>query len=237
MTYKIKNILSWYNKYNKLDVIISTHNNKFELELSSKQISHLIGVHYTLNKDNKITGKQLYNYIKNKSDEQIYSLIKKNNPRELNDVKERINNFKYFMENLESATLYEQTHKNTKIKSIFLLVKKEDNSYLQLGIAKNRNYTDYLETFLVRKDNNYIKNSKIKEKVISIETYNEQDELIPFSFNEEKNKKLLEEYYKNKNNQNKQKTFKEKLEEKLTTKQKEKEKNLTTKEKNINIEK
>ena len=55
---------------------------------------------------------------------------------------------------------------------------------------------DFLKTYFVEPNNEYFKNSNIVELVRSIERYDEKEKIyVPFSFDEEKNKKLLEEFY------------------------------------------
>lgn len=188
MNNNIKEIFNWYDKFNNENIVIKTKNNEFDLVLTSKGLAHLLGLHY-ISKNNKLRGYRLYSQVKNKTDEEIFSLIKDKNPDKLNNIKLRVENFKYFMKNLEKATLYEQSNKNSKIKSKFLMVKGEENKYLHLAVARDREYEDYLETFIVRKDNEYFKNSSIKEPVLSIEKYID-DKLVPFSFDERKNEML-----------------------------------------------
>ncbi|MBF0715347.1 PBECR4 domain-containing protein [Gemelliphila palaticanis] len=189
---KIKEILEWYKQFNKSDIVIKTTNNEFGLEISNKSLPHLLGMQYATK--NSLRGYRLYEFISNKTDEEIYNLIRENNSEMLNSIKERVNSFKYFMENLDEAILVEQTHPNTKIKSDHLLVKGNNGNYLQIGIARDREDTDYFETYIVRNDDIYFKDSNIKEKVISIEKYVD-DELVPFSFDKKKELKLLLDYY------------------------------------------
>lgn len=87
------------------------------------------------------------------------------------------------MENLESASVVEMTSELTKIKSDYLIIKDNDNKYLQLGI-KNIGYEDVFETILISSDNIYFKDTTINEKIVSIEKYNDNFELEPFSFRE-----------------------------------------------------
>lgn len=187
---KIKKIFEWYNKYSDKDIIISTEDMDFYIKLNNKLLPHLLGLQYST-KD-RLKGYKLYNFIKNKTDKEIYNNISKYNPNMLKSVKLRINNFKYFMENLDKAVLYNQTNTKTKLKSNYLLVKTNDDKYLHLGINQNESEEAYLETFIVRNDNSYFKDSLIQKKVVSIETYNEQDELVPFSFKETELDKLKE---------------------------------------------
>lgn len=191
MSTKIKEIFDWYKKFDNIDLLIKTETKNFNININTKALSHILGLQYS--SEAKLKGRALYNYIKDKSDDEIYKLINRNNGDMLESVQNRINYFQPFMENLENAILFEQTNENSKIKSLFLLVELEDTKFLQLGIATDRDDLDYLETFIVRNDDLYIANSTIQENIISIERY-EDDELVPFSFNEEKNKILLQEY-------------------------------------------
>lgn len=186
---KIKEILDWYKQFNNTNVLIKTKNYDFEFEIENKHLPHLLGLHYSSIK--RLTGDRLYNFIKGKKDEEIYKMIKEYNPSKLNNIKERVNNFKYFMENLDKAKLFEQTNKNSKLKSNFLLVKTKDNKFLQLGIARDVENYEYLETFIVRNNDLYIKNSNLSEKVESIEKYDMlKNKFVPFSFDEIKNEML-----------------------------------------------
>lgn len=179
---EINNIFKWYNKFDKVDIVITTENNSFEITLLDRQLPHLLGLHYATNP--RLNGKKLYKFLLNKTDEVIYKRIEIYNPNILHQVKQRVDNFRYFLENIEYSTLYEQTNKNTKIKSNYLLTKINDNTYIQLGLVKDKNNFDYVETFIVREDDLYIKNSSICEPILSIQKYNENGELEKFSFKE-----------------------------------------------------
>ena len=186
---KIKEILDWYNQFNNTDIVIKTKTKEFNFEIRNKYLPHLLGLQYS--SINKLRGVRLYSFVYNKTEKELYNLIKINNENRLEDVKLRINNFKYFMENLDKAIIYEKTNETTKTKSNFLMVKTEKNKYLQLGVVKNDDLTDYLETFFVRKDNLYFKNSNLSEKVESIEKYDMlKNKFVPFSFDEIKNEML-----------------------------------------------
>ena len=60
------------------------------------------------------------------------------------------------------------------------------------------------ETYFLRNNDKFTQNSKIHENITEISKYDEKlKEYLPFSFEEERNKKLLEEYYlKKKENHN-----------------------------------
>lgn len=189
-TKTIKDILDWFSHYNKYDVIIKTASKEFEIEMKDRNLPHLLGLHYSSAKPLK--GRRLLNAVKNLSDDDIYRNIEKYNPNRLEMVKARVNHFKYFMENLENAYLYEQSHSGSKIKSDFLLVDMEDGSYLHLGIGNN-GLEDYLETFIVHHDDTYIKESQIKEQVEGLYRLDELMIPVPFSFDLEKNRILEEE--------------------------------------------
>lgn len=186
---KIKEILDWYNQFNNTDIVIKTKTKEFNFEIRNKYLPHLLGLQYS--SINKLRGVRLYSFVYNKTEKELYNLIKINNENRLEDVKLRINNFKYFMENLDKAIIYEKTNETTKTKSNFFMVKTEKNKYLQLGVVKNDDLTDYLETFFVRKDNLYFKNSNLSEKVESVEKYDMlKNKFVPFSFDEIKNEML-----------------------------------------------
>lgn len=195
MSRKIQEILEWYKQFNKSDIVIKTTNNEFGLEISNKRLPHLLGMQYTTKP--ALRGYRLYEFISNKTDEEIYNLIRENNSEMLKSVIDRVDSFKYFMENLEKAILVEQTHPETKIKSNYLLVEKENNNYCQIGIATDRQDTDYFETFIVRNDDLYFNKTNIKEQVTSIEKYVD-DELVPFSFDRKKELQLLLKYHEEK---------------------------------------
>lgn len=187
MSNRIKEILNWFSNFNKTDVVIKTESKEFEIGLRNSTLPHLLGLHYS--SERPLKGSRLYNAIKRLSDEQIYHNIEQHHPSKLEMVKSRVDNFQYFMENLESATLYEQTHPETKIKSDFLLVDIDDKQYLQLGLANNGG-EDYLETFIVRHDDSYFKDSQIKEQVEGLYRLDDDMLPVPFSFDLEKNRQL-----------------------------------------------
>ncbi len=190
MAKNIQQIMDWYRQFNKSDILIKSKTHEFEIGINDRQLPHLLGLHYVSR--SYLRGSKLYNHVKRLSDEDIFKRIEENHPDKLNMVKDRIQYFKYFMENLESAYLYEQSHPDTKIKSEFLLVDMEDGHYLHLGIGNN-GLEDYLETFIVRHDDTYIKESQIKEQVEGLYRLDELMIPLPFSFDLEKNRILEEE--------------------------------------------
>ncbi|MCI6272130.1 MAG: PBECR4 domain-containing protein [Erysipelotrichaceae bacterium] len=199
--YKVQEILKWYKQFNNTDIKISGESKSFDININNRSLPHLLGLHYINTKEHQIKGRGLYDYIiyNNLSDEEIYRRISSNNAFKINDVANRINTFKEFMENLENGYIYEQTNKYTNLKSSHLIVQTKDNKYLHLGIARENvgdfisdyivddSINAYLETYFERKDKEYFKDSKIFEKVKSIERYNDKGELEPFSFRQEKN--------------------------------------------------
>lgn len=187
---QVSQIFEWYKQFNKTDVVLKSSSHEFQFEISNNSLPHLLGLQYTTKNNTK--GFRLYNFVKGKNDDDIYDLIKKNNPHMLDAVKERLHNFRYFMENLEHSFLYEQTNEKSSIKSDYLLVETKDKKYLQLGIGRERGDKDYLETFIVRKDQLYFDKSTIKEPVESIHKLDSDNQLVPFSFDLEKNR-ILEE--------------------------------------------
>lgn len=185
MENKVQEIIKWWNKFNNMNIKISGIKKEFYLSLSKQILPHLLGLHYINSNKESLKGIRLYNHIKKNriSDRELYSLIQKHNPDYLDNVRDRITNFKAFMENLENGRIVEMTNSNTRIKSNYLIVQTEDNCIMQLGI-KDIGYEDVFETFFIRQDNDYFKNTSLNEPIISIEKYNENGELEKFSFKE-----------------------------------------------------
>lgn len=137
MTNQVKSIFEWYKQFNKTDIVLRSHTQELQVEINNNSLPHLLGLQYMSKR--KMKGYQLYNVVRKLNDEEIFSNISKNNPSMIYSVKERINYFRQFMENIESATLYEQTNENSKLKSQYLLVQTEDGKFLHLGIGKEEN--------------------------------------------------------------------------------------------------
>ena len=185
MENKVQKIIKWWNKFNNMNIKISGIKKEFYLSLNKQILPHLLGLHYINSNKESLKGIRLYNHIKKNriSDRELYSLIQKHNPDYLDNVHDRINNFRTFMENLETGRIVEMTNPNTRLKSNYLIVQSEDNYIMQIGI-KNIGYEDVFETFIVEKDDVYFKNTTINEPIISIQRYNENGELEKFSFKE-----------------------------------------------------
>lgn len=190
-----------WKKLSNLGLIIETDNNTFEIQVEKHSLPHLLGLHYMNSDTESLKGIRLFNKIlkDNLTDEQIYSMVNKNNPEQLSNVKRRVKYFQEFMYNLDKAIVVEMTNPKTKIKSHHLLLQIEDDKYLQLGIAKGE-AIDYFETFLISVDDFYFRESIIKEKVTGIYRYDENYEPVPFSFDPVKAGYLEYEYRKNKDN-------------------------------------
>lgn len=136
-TYHVQNIFKWYEQFNNIDIKISGETKEFELSINRRSLPHLSGLQY-INPigTKKINGRELYTYVQknNLSDEEIFGLVfRRNGVTKINDVANRINTFKSFMENLENAYIYENTNTYTKIKSNYLIVQTKDNNFLHLG--------------------------------------------------------------------------------------------------------
>lgn len=157
--------------------------------------------------DKKLSGREIYNLVKNNklSDQEIYDKVNTNNAEKLTNVKDRIENFQEFVENLEKSFIVEQTNSNTKIESNYLMIQSKDNLILHLGIRQGKiedtiedfsvfKKDSYMETFLVREDFNYFEKSKIMEEVKGIYKYNDEKERFEnFTFNDKRIEKSREE--------------------------------------------
>ena len=186
----IQNILNWYNNFNNKTINIVGLEKEFTIDIDNKNLAHLLGLQY-INNTGSIKGRRLYNYIKNSnlSDEQIYQSIASTNPSKLSSVRDRVDNIVGFLKNLHNAKIYEMTNVNSRIKSKFLGVDINDASIRMLGIAST-DYEDYLETFLVRTDDLYFRNSQIEDPVISITEILADGKEKLFSFDENRQLKL-----------------------------------------------
>lgn len=207
---KVQEILKIFGVLNNSEIEIKSKNLNFSMLFLKTQLLHLLGVHY-MNRDfRKIKGRELLREILHKdySDEEIYEKINKNNPEQLESVKGRIHYFKEFMFNLDKSQIVEMTNPQTKIKSHHLILQSVDEKYLQLGIAKG-DIIGYFETFLVRKNDDYFHDTTVSENITGIYRYDEECNLIPFSFNPEKAKKLEREYNEQKERENEQSDDKE----------------------------
>lgn len=213
MNYNVQNIFRWFNKFDKKDIRIQGKTKEFEIEIRNHYLVHLLGLQYINSNTKAMSGRMLYNYIQvnNLSDEDILSLVKKNNPNKFKSVTKRINTFQNFFEELENSYIVEKTNKSTQIKSNYLVIQLKNNSIMHLGINKNEmgdsigsfeiipKKDSYLETYFLQKNDKYYHNSNVYEKVVKIERYDEKEkEYVPFSFDDEKNKNLLKEYYSEK---------------------------------------
>ena len=185
MENKIKKIIEWFKTFDNSNIVIKSKNKQFAIKININSLPHLIGLHYAYASPMSMRGRNILRQIEknNFTEKNILDSVEKNNSEYLDAVKDRINNFKSFMENLETGRIVEMTNSNTSIKSNYLIVQTEDNCIMQLGI-KDIGYEDVFETFFIRQDNDYFKNTSLNEPIISIEKYNENGELEKFSFKE-----------------------------------------------------
>ena len=202
---KVQEILQWGKRIANLDLLIETNGMNFNIKIDRNVLPHLLGLHYVNPSSEGIRGIRLFNKVRKEklTDEEIYERINKNNPEQLDNVKNRIHYFKEFMYNLDKAKIVEMTNPTTKIKSHHLFLQSADEKYLQLGIAKGE-VADYLETFLISATDFYFSDSEINEEVTGIYRYDEECNLIPFSFDPVKAEKLEKEYNEQKDKENEQ---------------------------------
>ena len=214
-TYKVQEILNWYKKFENIDIKIQGNTKEFDIEIRDKYLPHLLGLQYINSNDSNIRGKRLYSYIKdnNLSDQQILSRVEQNyGPRKRRDIYNRIETFPDFLKNLEEGIIVEKTL-DTKMNVNYLIIQNKDDEFYHLGILSGSNGAllvefeniedkrekDFLKTYFVEANKDYFKDTSIVEQIKSIERYDEKEkEYMPFSFDDEKNKSLLKEYYSEK---------------------------------------
>ena len=192
MGYNIYNNLIKFSKYYNKKIILNFDNgDTIDFYFDKKTFAHLMGLHY-LNGNQKKAFVKHDNIVKYKqSDSEILEELKiYNYIREKNFIN-RTRLIEPCLTNLENANLVKMNKSpNSEIKSIYVLLEIDNKHFLELGVGQTENDQYYLETFLVRNNDNNIDYS-LNSKVLSIETY-ENDELKYFSFDTEKQAKLDE---------------------------------------------
>ena len=192
MEYSIYNILNEYVSYYGKNIIITFENfDNIDFYFDKKTFAHLMGLQYCRYKKNKafLFAEEIIN---NKySDNNIYNTLNRHKYLELSSFANRTNSIAPFLKNVENANLVIlDKSNNSHLESIYVLLEIDNKHFLELGVGQTENDQYYLETFLVRNNDNNIDYS-LNSKVLSIETY-ENDELKYFSFDSEKQAKLDE---------------------------------------------
>ena len=214
-TYKVQEIFDWYKKFENIDIKIQGNTKEFDIEIRNKYLPHLLGLQYINSNENNIRGKRLYSYIKdnNLSDQEILSRVEQNyGPGKRRDIYNRIETFQNFFKNLEEGIIVEKTLA-TKMNVNYLIIQNKDDEFYHLGILSGSNGAllvdfenvedkrekDFLKTYFVEPNKEYFKGTDIAEPIKSIEKYDEKEKIyVPFSFDKEKNEKLLKQFYSEK---------------------------------------
>ena len=217
MNYTVQNIFRWFNKFDKKDIRIQGKTKEFEIEIRNHYLVHLLGLQYINSNTKAMSGRMLYNYIQvnNLSDEDILSLVKKNNPNKFKSVTKRIDTFQNFLEELENSYIVEKTNKSTQIKSNYLVIQLKNNLIMHLGINKNEmgdsiesfeiipKKNSYLETYFLQKNGQKLPwepfgGTKVPTSFEMVFIFQGVRYTYGFSFDDKKNKNLLKEYYSEK---------------------------------------
>ena len=220
MGFEAKETIKWYEQFDNTNLVIKNNFKDINIKILKDNLPHLLGLHY-MYPGNKIPPARLIVEeinTKNMDDEEILKNVKKFNPNMLKSVKNRITTFKEFLENFENGVILENTKEDTNINSKLFVIKTKAKKIMHLGIKEISGVTmleDYsemnkkemkgiFETYFLRNNDKFTQNSKIHENITEISKYDEKlKEYLPFSFEKERNKKLLEEYYlKKKENHN-----------------------------------
>lgn len=190
--YKILNELNEIKQFYNKKIEIKLENNEIiDFYFDKKRLSHLLGLHY-LNKNKNSAYIVHDNIVKyNLTDKDILNQYKKYKYLNENDFINRLNNVIPFLQNIEKSIIVKRnSNNNSQIKSIYFLLQTKDNKYLEIGLGVEKNTEQYyLEIFLVKNNDNNIDYS-MKEKIISVYTYDINNKLVPFSFDKEKQLKL-----------------------------------------------
>ena len=89
---KVQEILQWGKRIANLDLLIETNGMNFNIKIDRNVLPHLLGLHYVNPSIEGIRGIRLFNKVRKEklTDEEIYERINKNNPEQLDNVKNRI---------------------------------------------------------------------------------------------------------------------------------------------------
>lgn len=182
MNNTIKEIVEWFKHFDGEDVKIIGETIEMNMNIQLLQLPHLLGLHYMNPKTYSNNAKFILNKINKYTDEEIYSRINTyHGNRILQNVKNRVNTFKDFMENITDAKIVEMTHHNTKLKSKYLIINTDDGFTRHLALLESQVdqiYKIYFpETYLFQRNSNYYKESKILENVEKLLFYDEKNDL------------------------------------------------------------
>ncbi|CAM3109439.1 PBECR4 domain-containing protein [Streptobacillus felis] len=215
-TYKVQEILNNMKKYKNINILIKGETKKFDIIFDQKNVPHLLGLQYINENKKDKTGNELLNHVKSKgfSDQEILQKVEKYyGVLQMIRVENRINSFEDFINNLEKGIIVEKTLEKGEMNVNYLIVQSKNNKFYHLGILScnigemfenfdeidEKIQNDIIKTYFTQKNIKYFENTKIMEYIENISIYNDSlEDYIPFSFDDNKNNALIEEYKKNK---------------------------------------
>lgn len=170
------------NIYNKVFCYTLSNGNTIRVAIYKEQICHLLGIQYVFPKDKHYLGAKGYNLIK--EEKLTIDLLKKQNRKKYNYIKERLMYFNKLYEVLTQGQLIkfypERVYPYTKIEADFVVIKNGEKHIYHLFLRQEQIDNDlYTAISFIVKNNN----DKIAKQFIDKQEYKRIDKIEVVSNN------------------------------------------------------
>lgn len=190
--YKIYESIKKYKNFFGKKLIIVTDGGELNLYFNKSRFGHMLGLHYLDGKHNE--SYYIDKILKSKiNDYKIMNRMENKHPELYDFIPKRLIKSDFFLRNIENCKISKSSHsKLSKLKCEYIIYRKDPKNkkdILQLGIKHKNDFNFDIETFLVRSNTNNI-NHYETYNILGIYEELDNGERKPFSFNEEKQRKL-----------------------------------------------